>query len=133
MKLIAALLLTSTAAFCQALPDAPKPHKFFTKTNIALLAADFAVRTADAQSTEAFLHDPCSCYKEANIPSITSKGSAAVYGYSIGISLAVVGGSYLLHRLHHDELVPIVPIADALYDGRDVISNWDRHPYRSTK
>jgi len=126
MKTLICLVLATVSgvASAQALPDAPKP-KFFTKTNIALFSTDFLVRALDAESTNANLSNPCKCYKENNIAYVTSKGPAATYAYSLGISTLVLAGGYLAHRHHLDRLGRGLAIADIAYDGHSMIQNYE--------
>ena len=126
MKTLICLVLATVSgvASAQALPDAPKP-KFFTKTNIALFSTDFLVRALDAESTNANLSNPCKCYKENNIAYVTSKGPAATYGYSLGVSGAIMAGSFLLHRKHYDRLSHLLPMIDIAYDGHSMIQNYE--------
>jgi len=119
-----ALATVSGVASAQALPDAPKP-KFFTKTNIALFSTDFLVRALDAESTNANLSNPCKCYKENNIAYVTSKGPAATYAYSLGVASGMVAASFVLHKLHHERLASLLPIADIAYDGHSMIQNYE--------
>jgi hypothetical protein len=100
----------------------PHDHKFFDKTNLSLFSADFLTRTLDAKTTEDFLHNPCGCFHEQNIPFATGT-RVGTYGYSLGIAGVVVGLSYVAHRTGHHKLERLIPLEDVGYDGRLVINN----------
>jgi hypothetical protein len=100
-----------------------QPAPYFRGVMVPLVAGEFTVRTLDAQSTLANLHNPCGCYREANVP-WAAKSTMKMYGYSEGVAAAYVGASYMLHRHGHERLARGVLMFDIAYDGHDVAGNY---------
>jgi hypothetical protein len=107
MKLLLSILLLSAAMQAQnfavnsfALPDAPRPHTFWTfenKVSVSLLAGLVA---ADAITTQRGLNEGL---REANPimrPFVTRGAAGEAAGSALGFG-AGVGVVYLLHRSHH--------------------------------
>jgi hypothetical protein len=117
-------LMVLLLVLCADPTIAQEPHRFFDRENVLLFSADAATRVLDAQSTRAFMTDPCRCYKEDNLPLAIAGSGPRMYGYSIGVSAAIVGGAWLLHRRGFHRTERLLPAADALYDGPYVIKNW---------
>lgn len=116
-----ALILVGAAAHAQ---ETAKPHAFFDRTNLALFSADALVRSLDAQSTRKVLTDPCKCFVETSLPPEIVQSTPRMYGYSIGVAAAVMGGAYLAHRTHHHRIERLIPMLDIVYDGRLAINNY---------
>lgn len=84
---------------------APKPHKFWDKTNIVLQTFNAAAQAADLITTEQDLQNPH--LREAN-PVLQS--AAARYGFkfaAVGLSLTA---SYAAYRTGHYRLARAIPI-----------------------
>lgn len=108
----------------QAQTPLPKAHDdFLSKRNLALFSADMLVRSLDAQSTNANLFSKCGCYREDNIAFATGT-RAGTWGYSLGVSGAVIGLSYVAHRTGHHKIERMLPAMDVMYDGKDVLNNY---------
>lgn len=125
LNVVLILLLGVTAMDAQDQPD----HKlnFNTKTNLTLFGADMAVRLLDAHSTRRFMMDPCQCYSEAVLPDAVAGSTRNMYLFSIGMSSAVYGLSYLAHRAGHNRISRIIPMIDIGLTGNSVIHNYTMH------
>jgi len=93
-----------------------KPHRFWSATNFAALAALGAGLTADALSTQKGLGLPG--FHEMNPiarPFVQNRAGAAVYNAG---SFALIGsGMYLAHRSNHHKIETILPFAMAAWEG----------------
>lgn len=102
----------------------PKPeHRFLSKTNLALFAADTVVRALDAQSTRRVIGNPCKCFVEHNV-AFAASSDAKMYSYSLGISSAYIAVSYLAHRTHHHKYERALQEFDIPFDGHYVVGNY---------
>lgn len=113
-----------TGCSAQAQEPAKKSHVFFDRANVALFTTDALVRTLDAQSTRSFMTNPCGCMIETSLPQSVAASTPTMYGYSVGVTGAMVALSYAAHRTGHHKLERWIPAADAGYDGRIVVENW---------
>lgn len=105
-----------------------KPHeRFFNVQNITLFSADGLVRLMDAQSTHNLLSNSCKCFKEDDPLAPATGNRAVLIPFQLGVSSAVVLGSYLLHRSGHHRLERILPSADITMEAFTVRHNYAQH------
>ena len=123
MKTLIVLLLLSSAAFSEELPNAPKPHIFANKTELGLIAGEFSVRIMDTVSTRQALTNPCHCLHETNVGAIANSTGTSL-AYSTAVSGAIIGLSYGLHRFGFHKLEKLPLMIDIAYDGKYVIGNY---------
>lgn len=96
--------------------DAPPPHRFFDRTNLALLGVSLLGQTADAITTQRFISHGVSEEDPLARPFVK-------FGWSGQIGLAVINngaeitGMYGLHRMHQHRIERIVPLAIAAASG----------------
>lgn len=123
MKAAIAILALTTSVLAQDTPK--KPHNFFDKQNVTLFTADALVRSLDAQSTRAFMTDPCKCFVEAVLPNSIVDSSPKMYSYSLGFAAGMMGLSYVAHRMGHHKIERLIPMLDIGFDGEAVVKNYN--------
>jgi len=123
LAVILMLLLSGIPAFSQQLPDVPKPH--LDKIEWSMLAADVAVRSMDTATTRLALTDSCHCYRETSNAQwiVESTPRLAVYGVAVPVFYWYITRELTIH--HHTKLAHFTAGFDAVYDGVDVVNNFN--------
>jgi hypothetical protein len=119
MKLAALLLLCSTFAMSQELPQAPKPH--LDRIEMALLASDAAVRAVDVYSTHRMLQQG---NRELFLPGFIANHTPVMALYSGAMVYADYKAASMLQAHHHTRMAKMVLLADQLQ-----VAPWDLHNF----
>jgi hypothetical protein len=132
-------LLTCSFAVADDLPPAPDPvtvpapailvrpaaeHRFFDFRNSLALGTFGVALAGDLLSTERILAYPG--FRETNPiarPFVSSRAGTAVY--TAGGFVALTGGMYLAHRMHHHKMERVLPWAFAGWEG--LLTGWNYH------
>lgn len=116
------LMLAAVPGGAQSLPDAPESHRFFDRSNEALIALSAVPIAGDGLSTQAVL---ASGGGEANPlarPFVrTRTGGAFVAGMGF---LSEIGAMYGLHRLGQHRWERILPLAVSGIETYMTIHNY---------
>ena len=127
MKYLIVLLALIAPAFAQTLPEAPTPHAFFDRTNIALMSVSATSIAADGFTTRNFVNHEMNPLAR---PFVHSNGKAAIYFGSS--QAAVTGGMFLLHKTHHHQLERILPVVVTGIEAFWSIHNAGLKPFPKT-
>ena len=101
------------------LPEAPKPHRFWDKTNTMLFAGVVAVNTADFVVTRQNLQ---SGGQELNPVTRVFAGNSATLALNFaGETVATMGIAYMFHRTGHYRLERMTSLVAISYSAPAVI------------
>ena len=131
-------LFAGPFAMADELPSAPDPvtvsatairirpaeHRFFDFRNSMALGTFGAALAGDLLATETVLAYPG--FRETNPiarPFVSSRAGTAVY--TTGGFMALTGGMYLAHHMHHHKIERVLPWAFAGWEG--FLAGWNYH------
>jgi hypothetical protein len=104
-----------------------KSHRFFDKTNFALLGVDLLAQTADAIGTQHFIKNGFEEQDGLARPFVNQGWPGQITAMALGTTAEVLV-MYGLHRMGHHRLEHCLPLAATVpsaYAGYQNLKNWD--------
>jgi hypothetical protein len=118
------LCLTLRAhAESSSLPESPKPHAVFTKTDWVLAAGVYATHVGDYLSTESCVHGT-RCREEILPQALVHRGGAFA-AYEFGTASLEVLGQYEMTKLGHPRLARAIQSLNITFTTRTVANNYE--------
>jgi hypothetical protein len=106
------------------LPEGPKPHAVFTKTDWALSAGIFATRAADYLSTMQGVREPAR-FREASLPQVLVHNHIGFASYEFASASLEVLGAYELSKMGHKRIARVVLAVNVGYIAKCAANNYE--------